>query len=98
MESGAHYIIELKYESCKDPKTKKDLPKDKLKKNMKKAAASALDQIEKKKYLWLFKGEGTDIFKMALVVGQYSEVLVVFEKAHWGLVQVFDGYLRVVRE
>jgi hypothetical protein len=36
---------------------------------------------------------------MALVVGQYSEVLVIFEKAqNWGLVQEANGWLRVVRE
>jgi hypothetical protein len=36
---------------------------------------------------------------MALVVGPYSEVLVVFEKAqNWGLVRGADGCLKVVRK
>jgi hypothetical protein len=98
-ESGAHYIIELKCESYKAPKTNKDLPKDKFKENMKKAAVSALAQIEEKKYYRKFRGEGTDIYKMALVVGGYFDVLVVFEKAqNWGLVRGADGCLKVVRE
>jgi hypothetical protein len=99
MESGAHYIIELKYGSYKDPKTNKDLPKDKFKENMKKAAVSALAQIEEKKYHRKFRGEGTDIYKMALVVGHNSDVLVVFEKAqNWYLVREAVGGFMVVKE
>jgi hypothetical protein len=62
------FCVSIKYESYKDPKTNKDFPNDKFKENMKKAAASALAQIEEKKYYWKFRGEGTDLYKMALVV------------------------------
>jgi hypothetical protein len=64
---------------------------------MEKAAQKALDQIEDKKYDRKFQGQGQKIFKVALVIGHYSEVVTVIQEAkNWRLVpDLVDGLFRV---
>jgi hypothetical protein len=93
---GTNFIIELKYVSGKDPKTKKELSPEKLKNRVEQATVKALAQIEDKKYSLKFQGKGNTIYKTALVIGGNSEVMVVFEKAdNWRLSKGLDGTLRV---
>jgi hypothetical protein len=63
----------MKYVSVKAPNAKNDLTKAELKAKMEKAVGKAFTQIEEKKYTRKFQGQGSDIYKVALVVGHYSE-------------------------
>jgi hypothetical protein len=97
--SGDDIIIELKYLSTVNPRSKKELTAAQLAAAMRRAAGQALKQIESKKYQLSFQGEGKAIYKMALVVGGYTDALAVFEKAdNWRLATGPGGRLRVVRE
>jgi hypothetical protein len=94
--NGDNYIIELKYVSGLDAKTKEEISPDTLQKRMEKAALEALDQIEKKKYTFKFQGQGNNIYKTALIIGDQTDVLVVFEKAeNWHLVRNILGVGKV---
>jgi hypothetical protein len=93
---GDAFVIELKYVSRKDPNGGKDLPDDRLKAKMGDRATEALAQIEEKKYARKFQGAANNVYKMALVIGGYTDVLAVFEKAdNWRLVKRPDGSYRV---
>jgi sorbitol-specific phosphotransferase system component IIBC len=77
---GTDFIIEMKYVSGKNDQGK-NLTAEQLKTKMNEAAMEALNQIEEKKYDQRFKGAGNKIFKVALVVGRYANVLAIFEMA-----------------
>ncbi|MDR3204793.1 MAG: ATP-binding protein [Deltaproteobacteria bacterium] len=95
--NGVQYVVEMKYVSVKKPSEKKDFNKEQLQAEMKKAADKALAQIEEKKYTRKFQGQGSQIYKVALVVAHYTDVLVVFEKAeNWRLARGLDGLMEVV--
>jgi hypothetical protein len=101
---GACFVIEMKYvpgqesDAAEDGGEAAKLSQGRLEERMAKAAAKALEQIESRKYHHKFQGSGRDIYKAALVVGHYSDVLAVFEKAdNWRLAIGDDGLLAVVR-
>jgi hypothetical protein len=95
---GFDIIIELKYVSSADKRSKKELTAAQLAAAMRRAAAKALEQIESRRYNLRFQGEGNGIYKMALVVAGRTDALAVFEKAgDWRLAPGPDGRLRVVR-
>jgi hypothetical protein len=67
----------MKYCPLVMPKGKKD-PNEAQK--MKKKAREAMKQITVKKYTQKYLGTGHDVYKVALVVGGRTEVLVEFQK------------------
>jgi hypothetical protein len=94
---GSYYVIEFKYVKNTDAEGK--LQAGRFRQRMEAAAKKALSQIEGRKYAWKFKGRGRDIWKVALVVGRYSDTLAVFEKAAgWRLEQGPGGDFTVVME
>jgi hypothetical protein len=93
---GPWLVIELKYESSINTKTKEDLTPAQLETDVGRAAREAMARIDKRKYQSRFQGEGDKIFKMALVIGGRDDVLAVFEPAgNWSLVKDIDGRLMV---
>jgi hypothetical protein len=95
---GTDFVIEMKYVSGKNVETNEMLSETDFAKKIEKATRDALDQIEKKKYDVKFKGKGNKIYKTALVVGHYSDVLVVFQEAkNWQLVMAKNSLYEVKR-
>jgi hypothetical protein len=73
------FVFELKY--CPLKGTKGDKLSDiEAKNEMEKAAATAIKQIDEMNYTRPFRGTGSLVYKVALVIGGRAEVLVVFEK------------------
>ena len=104
-KNGDEFIIEMKYvsgrnivgESGQKPKMAPLSPAE-LAKDMKNAANKAMKQIENKKYTLRFMGKKNIIYKTALIIGHYSDVLIVFEKAdNWHLTENSNG-LYIVQE
>jgi hypothetical protein len=93
------YVSEKGQKQTKDgKKIKFNLTAGQLKERMQKAAEVALSQIEEKRYTLKFQGDGSKIYKAALVVGDYMDILVVFKEAsNWRLTPGPDGLLRVSR-
>jgi hypothetical protein len=79
---GTIFVIEIKY--CPDTSSDNqikvhDLQKD-LRQKMLAKAKEAMKQIDDKNYTKAYWGDGHDIYKVALVVGGRTEVLVEFMK------------------
>jgi hypothetical protein len=97
--NGDNFIIEMKYVSAESGPEKPELTQDELNKRMEEAAQKALAQIEAKKYARKFRGQGNNIYKTALVIGDQTDVLVVFEKAeNWHLVRDNQGLWKVQKK
>ncbi|MDR1656297.1 MAG: PD-(D/E)XK nuclease domain-containing protein, partial [Deltaproteobacteria bacterium] len=73
---GTIFVIEIKY--C--PDSSSDNQKKDLRQKMLAKAKEAMKQIDDKNYTKAYWGEGHDIYKVALVVGGRTEVLVEFMK------------------
>jgi hypothetical protein len=90
---GDRFVIEMKYVPVQEPREADGpgalaakLSPGQLEERMARAATEALDRIKSRKCLRKFQGSGRAIYKAALVVGHYSDVLAVFEKAeNWRL-------------
>jgi hypothetical protein len=76
---GTVFVFELKYCPLKGTKGDKHLDIE-TRNEMEKAAAIAMKQIDEKNYTKPFRGTGSLVYKVALVIGGRTEVLVVFEK------------------
>jgi hypothetical protein len=89
LPDGADLVIETRYvaglKKKKSPNSEESetakLFSEELAERMEKAARKALAQIEEKEYAMRFKGRGNKICKCALVIGNSSDVLIVFEEA-----------------
>jgi hypothetical protein len=79
---GTHFVFEIKHLAL-TAKQRQNFDEAELKKlliKMKGAANKAMRQIETKNYAKPFRGLGQAIHKVALVVGNRSEVLAVFKR------------------
>jgi hypothetical protein len=77
------FVIEIKYVPSKDSKGRtrsEEELKEKLKKEMNTAALDAIKQIEDQEYTKAYRKPGRQIYQVGLVVGDRTEVLVVFKK------------------
>jgi hypothetical protein len=74
---GTQFVIEMKYCPLDMPDGQKD-PKETQK--MKKKADEAMEQIDVKKYTLPSRGTGHDVYKVALVVGGWTEIFVEFRE------------------
>jgi hypothetical protein len=95
---GSDFVIGMKYVSGREKIGDKVVPikPTQLQDNMEKAAGEALDQIEDNKYDLRFQGKGNKIYKVALIVGDSADVLIVLEEAdNWPLVPALDGSLKI---
>ncbi|MDR1657457.1 MAG: PD-(D/E)XK nuclease domain-containing protein, partial [Deltaproteobacteria bacterium] len=79
---GTIFVIEIKYcpDSSSDNQIKVQDPKKNLRQKMLAKAKEAIKQIDYKNYTKAYWGEGHDIYKVSLVVGGRTEVLVEFMK------------------
>jgi hypothetical protein len=77
---GTVFVFELKYCPLKGPDGVKFSKEEESKLKMEKSAIEAMKQINETNYTKPFKGIGSPIYKVALVVGGRTEVLAVFEK------------------
>jgi hypothetical protein len=79
---GTVFVIEIKYcpESSSDNQIMLQDPKKNLRQKMLAKAKEAMKQIDDKNYTKAYLGKGHDIYKVALVVGGRTEVLVEFMK------------------
>jgi hypothetical protein len=76
---GTIFVFELKYCSLIGPKGYK-LFDIEAKNEMEKTAAMAMKRLDETNYTKPFRGTGSLVYKVALVIGGRTEVLVVFEK------------------
>jgi hypothetical protein len=76
---GTIFLFELKYCSLKGPKGSQ-LSEAESKVEMEKSASAAMKQIDELNYTKPFRGTVSLVYKVALVIGGRSEVLVLFEK------------------
>jgi hypothetical protein len=76
---GTIFVFELKYCSYKGARGK-ELSELQARKKMEESVNAAMGQIEKKNYTKPFRGTGAVIYKVALVVGDRTEVLSVFKE------------------
>jgi hypothetical protein len=79
---GTIFVIEIKYcpESSSDNQITLQDPQKNLRQKMLAKTKEAIKQIDEKNYAKAYWGEGHDIYKVALVVGGRTEVLVEFMK------------------
>jgi hypothetical protein len=73
------FVIEIKYVPSKDSKGR-SRSKEELKKEMNTWAQKAIKQIEDQGYTKAYQKPGRQIYQVGLVVGDRTEVLVIFKK------------------
>jgi hypothetical protein len=76
---GTIFVFELKYCSLIGPQGYKFFDIE-AKNEMEKTAAIAMKRLDETNYTKPFRGTGSLVYKVALVIGGRSEVLVLFEK------------------
>jgi hypothetical protein len=88
---GSDFVVEMRYVSGKDS-DQNMLTAERLAEKMEAAAVEALRRIDDRKYKLRFQGAVGEIYKIALVVGHYSDILARFERAsNWRLVLGLAG-------
>jgi hypothetical protein len=76
---GTLFVLDIEYCPLRKPKDESDPEKD-LEKKMKKAAKAAMKKIDDKNLTKPYLGSGHDIYKVALIIGGRTNVLVELKK------------------